>query len=285
MSHKVMLAMPGPTLAFATCKGLIEASSAGHDVGLDNSGGSWDNFNTLWAMALNRAAAGEITHFAMLHADIAPQAGWLDVLLEECDKFDADLVSAIVPLKDHSGITSSGLGRLGEPFGGAYRRVAVRELPGLPATFDELDLARAYGSAKYARLPLLHNNGCWVCDLRKPVFRAEEPVLVEGRYSVALAAMFAFPRRIVRFNGQWCVQGESEDWYFSRRLWELGAQTYLTQRVKLSHLDAGTAYPNHGDWGAQEHDQQTRCWWDVPEKSPAAPNEDISGEISAACAV
>jgi hypothetical protein len=262
MPHTVMLAMPGPTMTFATAKGIIEASSAGHTVGLDNSGGSWDNFNTLFALALNRAQQGLITHFAMLHSDVAPQAGWLDVLLEECDRLDADLISAVVPLKDARGVTSCGLGRLGEPFGGAYRRVTVRELADLPPSFDAYDLAESYGSYKYAGMPLLHNNGCWVCDLRKPVFYSEEPVIVEGQYCVALSAMFAFPRRVVKYKGEWCVQGESEDWYFSRRLWELDARTCLTQRVKLSHLDGGTSYPNHGHWG-EEHDQQTRCWWDV----------------------
>ena len=156
--HKVMLAMPGPSMSFPTCKGLIEASNR-HEVGLDNSGGSWDNFNTLFAVALNRAARGEITHFAMLHADIAPMPGWLDVLLEECDRLDADLVSALVPLKDGRGITSSGLGRIGDPWGGAFRRVAVRELAGLPETFDNADLG-------YPQHPLLHNNGC--LGLRPP---------------------------------------------------------------------------------------------------------------------
>ena len=252
--HKVMLAMPGPSMSFPTCKGLIEASNR-HEVGLDNSGGSWDNFNTLFAVALNRAARGEITHFAMLHADIAPMPGWLDVLLEECDRLDADLVSALVPLKDGRGITSSGLGRIGDPWGGAFRRVAVRELAGLPETFDNADLG-------YPQHPLLHNNGCWVCDLRKAVFTSEEPALVEGRYAVCLSAMFAFPRRIVKYQGEYCVQGESEDWYFSRRLWELGAKTYLTQRVKLSHLDGGTAYPNYGDWGSELVDEQTRWLWE-----------------------
>ena len=35
----------------------------------------------------------------MLHADIAPEAGWLDALLEECDKHEADLVSRVCRLK------------------------------------------------------------------------------------------------------------------------------------------------------------------------------------------
>jgi hypothetical protein len=254
MPYQVMLAMPGPAMSFGACRGLIEAS-ARHEVGLDNSGGSWDNFNTLWAMGLNRAAKGEISHFAMLHADVAPEAGWLDLLIEECDKHQADLVSAIVPLKDGRGITSSGVGRLGNPWGGAYRRIAIRELPGLPDTFDATSLG-------YGRLPLLHNNGCWVADLRRAVFTESADCLCENRPAQALEAMFAFPRRIVRFNGQWMVQGESEDWYFSRRLWELGARTYLTKRVRLSHLDGATAYPNYGLWGTQEHDEQTRCHWE-----------------------
>ena len=269
--HKVMLAMPGPSLAFAACRALIEASEK-HEVGIDNSGGSWDNFNTLFALALNRAAQGSITHFAMLHADVVPAAGWLDVLLEECDAFEADLVSAIVPLKDMRGVTSSGLGRPGDPFGGAWRRVCVRELAGMPPTFNGPWLQRHWGATPAH--DLLHNNGCWVADLRKPVFTAaDHAATIEGQICPVLTAMFAFPRRVVKYRGEWTVQGESEDWYFSRRLAELDANTYLTQRVQLAHLDGGTSYRNFGEWGGP-WDEQTRRLWDTSSEQGAGSKEE-----------
>src|SRR5512146_50667 len=73
------------------------------------SSGTAKTFNRLWAAALTKAQRGKITHFAMLHSDIAPEPGFLDVLMEECCRLNADLVSAVIPLKDGRAVTSTAI--------------------------------------------------------------------------------------------------------------------------------------------------------------------------------
>ena len=244
--YTVMIGMPGPTMCFGTCRGLIEASEV-HNVAIDNSGNGFDDMDILWCQALNRAEAGEITHYAQLHADISPQAGWLDILLAECDRLDADLVSSVVPLKDFRGITSTGISHAEDRWGG-YRRVAIRELPSLPKTFNAAD-------AGYAGWPLLVNTGCFVADLRKPVFKTADE---NGELAIDLN----FPRKTYRVDGKWRYLRESEDWHFSRGLFKAGANYFASHAAHVAHLNGGVPFPNYGAWGTQNHDEETRWQWE-----------------------
>ena len=180
--------------------------------------GSWDGFNNLWASALNLAEAGQATHFAMLHCDIAAEEGWLDILAEELERFDADMISAIVPLKDARGVTSSGIADPADRWH-PLRRFTMCECFRLPETFSAAD-------AGHKGACLLHNDGCWMADLRQEKFRREYP---DGR----LVADFQFPREIFRdpADGKFHVRAESEDWFFSRRLFE-------PRRKELSHAES-----------------------------------------------
>ena len=244
--YTVMIGMPGPNMSFGTCRGLIEASEL-HNVGIDNSGNGFDDMDILWANALNRAEAGEITHYAQLHADVSPQSGWLDILLAECDRLDADLVSAVVPLKDFRGITSTGISHPDDKWGG-YRRVAIRELPSLPKTFNAVDLG-------YEGWPLLVNTGCFVADLRKSVFKTAND-------AGELAINLNFPRTTYRANGKWTYLRESEDWHFSRGLHKCEAKYYASHAAHVAHLNGGVPFPNYGAWGTQHHDEETRWQWE-----------------------
>ena len=60
-------------------------------------------FNSLWCEALNNRKKHGLTHFAMLHCDIGPQEGWIDILLREQKKCGADILSVVVPIKDERG--------------------------------------------------------------------------------------------------------------------------------------------------------------------------------------
>lgn len=247
MGHRVLLAVPGPSFTFGAVCGMFSASLGNaHTVNLANSGNGWDDFNILWTQGLNKAEAGEITHFAMLHSDIAPEPGWLDTLLAEMDARDAHLVSAIAPIKDPRGLTSSGIGIPTWPWN-PYRRFTIRELESLPETFDQSEI----GAAGYV---LLHNTGCWVCDLRKPEFFAT-------REDGSLRAHFDFPRRVYRSEKHgWQNSAESEDWFFSRQLHDLGARTFITRKVKLTHRGPFD-YENTGNWGTLAHDDQLAEIW------------------------
>ncbi len=226
----------------------VYTSSYKHEWSVSNSSMGWDDMNQLWAEALNSGEQGEITHFAMLHSDIGPNEGWLDVLLEECDRLNADMISVPAPLKDHRGVTSSGIGDPESPWS-PLKRFTVRELQEMPETFNQADIG-------YPNHPLLHNTGCWVADLRKPVFYQvdEKGVLV---------ADFNFPLSIMRdpATGRWTHRRESEDWHFSRKLHQLGANSYVTRKVKLIHFGGGS-FRNDQAWGTYERgDEDTKHKW------------------------
>lgn len=196
------------------------------------------NFNALWAEALNRR--GDITHFAMLHNDVAPEPGWLDTLVREMQLVGADLVSAVCPLKDTRGLTSTAVY---DPGANTLRRLSVSECGRLPATFDG---AQARGlfqrEAPSPEWLLLVNTGCWVC-------RFAEPWVEE--------AWFEERNRIVRRDdGKFEAQCMPEDWTFSLRLGVSGLRVFATTAVKLAH-HGDFGYPNHGKWGLWETDRQT----------------------------
>lgn len=248
LRHQVALAFPGGMFSYGSCIGVINATLGSHDLRvLPESSNGFDDFNVLWAAALNLVESRQATHFAMLHSDITPDPGWLDILLHELDIHQADLVSAIAPIKDDRGVTSCGIGDQTDPWN-PWRRFTMRELVGMPETFSVADTPHP---DRY----LLHNTGCFVCDLRNPLFfRTDE----HGD----LRAFFNFPLRVRRgTDGFWTNGRESEDWYFSRQLHALGAKTLATRKVRLSHR-GGREYPNWAGWGSYRNgDEDTRHKW------------------------
>ncbi|MEZ6069449.1 MAG: hypothetical protein R3C10_04060 [Pirellulales bacterium] len=61
-------------------------------------------FNLMWITAHNCKKTHGVTHFAMLHADVAPiTVDWLGVLLEEMEKHDLDVLSTVIPEKSGDG--------------------------------------------------------------------------------------------------------------------------------------------------------------------------------------
>jgi len=246
---KIALGFPGSHLTFAAALGLQQASEGRHEVTLLHSPlGAWDAFNALWVDALNLAEAGEITHFAMLHSDIDPQPGWADILVDEAEATGADFVAAIVPLKDHRGLTSLAIADPQDTWH-ELRRFTMHELMALPETVD----AAALGYPGHA---LLSNDGCMVADLRKEVFHRTE---ADGQAQVC----FNFPTQVLRGpGGKWTRRRESEDWYFSRKLFEAGGHAVATRKVRLAHLGE---YPfkNFQAWGSYRNgDEDNRAKWD-----------------------
>lgn len=188
------------------------------------------NFNELWVWALNAAEAGErVDLFAMLHADVAPEPGWLDVLVGELDQ-GYDLVSAVVPIKDHRGLTSTAAGHATDRFDVDFR-LTMQEVLRLPETFTANDVCPGR--------PLLVNTGCWVC-----------------RFDPAWAARchFEIESRIARQDGRWRAVVNPEDWNFSRQVHALGLRVAATRKVSLIH-HGDMAYGNQSGWGEYEYDQ------------------------------
>lgn len=251
--HKIYLAVPGVNVCWGTVMGVLR-STQNHIAYPYNGGCGFsgvEDFNILWTDAHNLYEQGRVTHFAMLHGDIYPAIDhfWLDVLLEEMDKHKAALVSAISPIKDHRGVTSSGICDLDDHWA-PFKRFTLQEIhEELPETFDNV-------AAGYPDKPLLHNTGLWVCDLSNPAFHT-----VNERGELDL--MFAFPTAAVRDKeGRWAHRRESEDWLFSRELWHRGVRnTYITRRIRLVH-HGRQDFGNQEGWGTyRSGDEDTASKW------------------------
>lgn len=200
-------------------------------------------FNQIWCHALNRRDELGATHFAMIHADIAPTIGWLDVLAEELAATAADMLSVVVPIKDSCGLTSTALntGDLWLP-----RRLTMSEVMKLPETFGAADAGH----------PLLLNTGLWICDLRKPWVN-----------DVCFDSM----KRIVTTpDGRRHAQCVSEDWFFSDQLNQRGCRLFATRKVALVH-HGGRHFVNDRSWGLWETDE-------LYEKAHGCPNPSLGGQ-------
>lgn len=187
------------------------------------------SFNRLWAAALDARDKDGITHFAMIHNDVCPEDTWLLELIDELTSRDADIVSAIVPIKDDRGLTSTAV-----IYGDIWtrRRLTMTEVMALPETFGSEDVGGK----------LLLNTGLWVCDLRKPWCDQVN---------------FESLERITIIDGDRVAEAVSEDWLFSYRLHEMlgGAALYATRKVKLYHDGGARSYVNHRAWGNQKIDE------------------------------
>jgi predicted O-methyltransferase YrrM len=264
--RNIALMCPGRGYDWGTVTGIVQSTLGAHKVDLDNNGNGWDDFNALWSRALNRAEAGEITHAAMLHADITPDAGFVDKLMDEIEELDLDMLSVACPLKDNRAILNCGIGKANNRWG-AFRRLTVKELLKLPPTFG-LDDLKQQGFCEGDDKVLLHNTGCFVVDLRKPVFwkTYQDDGISPGEHhwhtKGDMRAWFDFPTRVRKDekSGMWINMRESEDWFFSRQLHDLGAKTRITRKVGLIHEGKAT-YPNNSDWGTHEHDNDTESLW------------------------
>lgn len=204
------------------------------------------NFNALWCWALNLAHKGEkVDYFAMLHADVEPEDGWLDVLVEELEERGLDVLSCVIPIKEPKGRTSTALAR---PDGDTWRaqcRLTMQEAHRLPETFTEEDTG----------YPLLLNTGCWVC-------RFDESWAKKVHFEINDRIAFSTA------SDSYVMQVEPEDWHFSRLCNELGLKIGATRKVQLQHVGKAR-FPNHVPWGDQFDGEY------VPES--LLPVEDTSG--------
>jgi hypothetical protein len=197
-------------------------------------------FNGLFALALDARDRGEITHFAMLHSDIAPERGWLDVLWQEMVAHSADLVSAVSPIKEPERVrTSTAIGQIGFPWA-PLRYVAMADRAKLPPTFGPEHVCDDGEE-------LLVNTGCFLADLRREYWDHPNPKPTGKRKpDDGEAFAFNFDCRITkRDDGTRVAQFDPEDWEMSRMLNRNGARYLATWRVALVHHGAAewSTYP------------------------------------------
>lgn len=180
------------------------------------------NYNSLVCEALNRRDRGEVTHFAMIHADVQSlDSAWLDTLVAEMERTGCDVISAVVPIKAQTGDppTSTAVGLRSDPWRLA-RYIHVSDYNRLPATFGPADVCKSDDEI------LLINIGMWLADVRRP-FWDHFP----GFQFLTMVRQDPTGQRS-------CVMA-SDDWLWSRWLDSVGADYRATFAVPLTH--SGTA--------------------------------------------
>lgn len=177
-------------------------------------------FNSCWAAARNAWEDGAADGFAMIHADVGAEPGWLDVLHQELEATGADVIAAVVPIKDAKGLSSTAVDDTGNVW--RPRRLTMREAHALPETFTEREVPG-----------LLLNTGLWLCRL--------------GAW--CLNARFHVKDRIVRnAEGRWVAEVQPEDWDFSRQCRQMGLKLAATRKVRVRH-HGDTVWSNQEVWG------------------------------------
>ena len=181
------------------------------------------NFNRLLCDALAERRAEGYTHFAMMHSDQAPPPYWLDTLIAEMDRVNADVISVAVAIKDHRGLSSTGER---DPETGEIRRYTMQELHGgMPETFCAQDVCPGK--------ELMVNTGLWVA--RFGDWWDEFPG-------------FTITDAIVGERGQRRAGVMPEDWGFSQWCHNRGLWVYATRKVPVVHYGR-KGWPNDRAWG------------------------------------
>jgi hypothetical protein len=157
-------------------------------------------FNQLWVNAVQSRPG--VTHFAMVHADIVPEARWLDKMLRLMREKGADILSAVAPIKDGSGDTSTAL-----------------DEPLRPRRLPYAEICRRW-QATWTDPLLLVNTGLMLVDLSWP-----------GVDKV----WFTIADRIDWSSGEPHIGVLPEDWGFSRMARQHGAKIWATREIALTH--------------------------------------------------
>jgi hypothetical protein len=187
-------------------------------------------FNHLWCRALNDRHKDGYSHFAMHHADMEAPAGWMDRLIDEQRRVDADVLSVVVPIKDARGLTSTGVRH---PETGHIRRFTMKEIhETLPPTFSIHD-------TPWKDHWLMVNTGLWVCDFSKP--------WVEH-------VCFSILDSVIKTeDGRFQARTLPEDWNFSGWCARKGLRVFATRVLNVSHHGRGI-FRNDTVWGDWQTD-------------------------------
>lgn len=214
---------------FHSDRGCEAVSSRGISLIVSSLTGS---FNSLWAKARNEWEDGNIDGFAMIHSDVAPAVSWAGVLLREMDAYGADLISAVVPIKDDRGLTSTALDDSGDQW--RFRRLTTAQAQQLPVTFGDEE----------AGGPVLCNTGLWLCRLGPWMldchFRWHDTIRREPHPSD--------PPAVKARGGRWVPRSIPEDYDFSRQVRALGLKVCATRAVPLLHW-GHYAWNSEDVWG------------------------------------
>jgi MMP 1-O-methyltransferase len=196
-------------------------------------------FNMMLCEAMNLARKGTaINRLAMCHDDVVPEGQWLDAYLDLMDETGAEMITGVIPIKNHLGVTSTAVDNSEHPW--TVRRLCMKEIFDLPETFGAEDVPWAQHGQ-----PLLGNSGLWVCkfDMEWAKKFADPDRRGDGQSG------FRFNNRIVQdpFTGDYMSEDICEDWDFARQLASFGMKVMATRKVKIIHEQPH--WHNHFAWG------------------------------------
>lgn len=179
------------------------------------------NFNNLVCKGRNSRGECPWTHWGMHHADISAPPFWLDTMLGEMARVGADVLSAVVAIKDARRTTSTGTIEQN----GSIRRLTLKEIHKLPETFSAADLP-IIG----IHTPLVVNTGLLL-------LRFTEPWADEFQFNIGSGIL-------KKPNGKFSTVMMPEDWNFSHWCNLKGLRLFATRKVFVQHWDGGVAWDN-----------------------------------------
>jgi predicted O-methyltransferase YrrM len=180
-------------------------------------------------VACNRR--GGYDAFALIHADISCQAGWLAKMWQIMQDRELQVLHTVAPIKNSDGLTSTALAYSDDPWS-LVRRLTMTELHKLPATFDINDIREHLDPNATALLP---NTGC---------------LLVRAGTWLEDFPGFAIMDRIQRNGEDWDSDVVPEDWNFGFWCARTGLSVGGTREVRLSHWGR-SGFHNNDIWGME----------------------------------
>ncbi len=186
------------------------------------------NFNHLLVGARNSQKEAGWTDWAMHHADVSVPPLWLDAMVDEKRRVGADVLSAVIAIKDERRLTSTGVVEAN----GTIRRLTLKEVHRLPETFSAADTTAAGIVGE-----LVVNTGLLLVDFTQPWARD---------FCFSLADSIATDP-----DGTQRPLSLPEDWNFSHWCNEKGLRLFATRKLLVQHWDGGTCWDNgpHPDEG------------------------------------
>lgn len=194
-------------------------------------------FNRLWCKWLNSG----IDRFVMLHDDVAPiEPGWLITLSEAYSATTAPVLSAVLPMKDNRGLSSTAFL---DATTMRIRRLSMTRAFTLPKIFT------AQEAGYHAETVILPNTGLWITQ----------------RYHWAENITFTIRDRNEKVSGQWQARCFSEDWDFGWQLFKMGVEVKATTLIPCKHMGE-CGYPNYLPWGNVIEDIEEN-YWNPPDRN------------------
>lgn len=200
------------------------------------------NFNDCVCIALNNG----FDDICILHTDVCPENGWLDILYEEREAIGTKVIHAVSPIKDHRGVTSTAYAYSDEPWT-LLRRLTMAESKKLPETWTLDDVQQTIDAKIKHVLP---NTGCLLvsCDVLNdfPGFEIRDRI-----------------RKTVKEGKTvWLSEVVPEDWNFGFWCAANNIAVAGTRKVKLDHRGPEN-WPNTAVWG-----DPVDVFWDKRKDTP-----------------